>query len=314
MKLTFNPFPRNLASFVSCMAFALTALAGIEARGAIAFNADANQDFVRRLSSGIVVDWNSEVHILPVAGLEDEERPEVPYLSPDDLDCIAAAGSTEPGDFSDTNAADDRDYMEYKYGHYGNYGNSDPSPSLTQSADHANQDDYSVQTDDPSYDDNLTSKDANTRDQELTQGAETKEMPNGEGALATENSSNGTVDEGSDHESAAAPSDDEYYRYRYMPLQVQVGHNEGAKAQDDDDNSTNPKEGVSEDDDCDDSQMSGDDSSDDDSSDDAADDDAGESGAFTTAMLNIAAQAADEWSGSYGMKISDAGRLLGVNN
>ena len=36
--------------------------------------------------------------------------------------------------------------------------------------------------------------------------------------------------------------------------------------------------------------------------------------AFTTAMLNIATQAADEWSGSYGMKISDAGRLLGVNN
>ena len=65
--------------------------------------------------------------------------------------------------FGYTNAADDRDYMEYKYGH-GNYGNSDPSPSLTQSADHLpNQDDYSVQTDDPSYDDNLTSKDANTR-------------------------------------------------------------------------------------------------------------------------------------------------------
>lgn len=179
MRLTFNPFPRNLAGFVSCMAFALTAVAGIEARGAITFNADSNQDFVRRLSSGIVVDWNSEFHMLPVAGLEDQVRPEVPYLSPDDLDCIAATGTTEPGDFSDTNAADDRDYIEYKYGH-GNYGNSDPSPTLAQSADRANQNDYSVQTDDPNYDDNTAAKDANTRDDELAQATDTKEMPNDE--------------------------------------------------------------------------------------------------------------------------------------
>ena len=311
MKLTFNPFPRNLAGFVSCMAFALTALAGIEARGAVTFDADPNQDLVRWLSSGVVVDWNSEFHMLPVAGFEDQERPEVPYLSPDDIECIANAPATEPGDFSDTNAADEGDYMEYKYGHCGRNsgGNGDPNSTPAQSADDASRDGCSTQAEDPNNADNTAAADVNKSDDESAQGEETKEMPNGEGTVATENSSQGTIDDESDSDSGTTPDYEKYYRYHYMPLDEQVGRNEGANAQDDEDNSTNPKEGVESEDDGDDCQMT----DDEDSSDQTADDDESvESGAFTEAMLTIASQMADEWTGSYGMKFSDVGRLLGV--
>lgn len=279
MRLTFNPFPRNLAGFVGCMAFALTALAGIEARGAITFNADSSQDLVRRLSSGIVVDWNTEFHILPVAGLEDQVRPQVPYLSLEELDCVEAAQATESRDFSDTNAADDRDYLEYKYGHYGRYvgGNTDLNPTPAQSADDANKDDNSTQADDPNNSDNTITADENASGTDSAQYAESKEMPNDEDSVATENPSQDQADAGSDQESGTAPEYDKYYRYHYMPLDEQVGRNEDAQAQDDEDNSTNPKEGVSDEDESDDSQMS-----DDESSDEMADNESGESGTLPT--------------------------------
>ena len=107
------------------------------------------------------------------------------------------------------------------------------------------------------------------------------------------------------------PGYEKYYRYRYMAVEEQVGHDEGAKAKDDDDDDsqTNPKEGVKSGDDSDDSQMA--DEDDDDSSDDMADDDSSESGAFTEAMLTIASQMADEWTGNYGMKILGCRAVVG---
>ena len=123
------------------------------------------------LSSGVVVDWNGEFHMMPVAGLEDQERAEVPYLSPDDIDCVEATRVAESRDFSDTNAADDGDYLEYKYGHYGrNAGsNSDVNPTPASSADDVSHDDNSTQADDPNNADDTAIADANKSDDDLAQ-------------------------------------------------------------------------------------------------------------------------------------------------
>jgi hypothetical protein len=260
------------------MAFVLTALAGIPARGAITFDTDPNSNraLARWLSSGIVVDLNRECHTMPLAGWEDQQRPEMPYLSPEDLECAETARATESGDFSDTNAADDGDYMEYKYGHYGrNFGGSSyQNPTPAQSSDDANRDDYSTQADDPNNAENT--------------------------AAADENPSQGTTEDGADLDPGMTPGYEKYDRYRYMTPEEQVGRNEGAMADDDEDNSTSPKDGVAEQDEGDDTCM--------------ADDESGESGLFTDAMLTIASQMANEWTGRYGMKFSDIGRLLGWNN
>jgi hypothetical protein len=319
MRLTFDRFPRNLPGLVSCMAFALTAVAGIEARGAIAVDTDpnSNQALARNLSSGIIVDWNREIHVLSTAGLEDQERTELPYLSPEDLDCAEAAQSSEDtrannvnnsADLPETNAADDGDYMEYKYGHYGHYFGSDSR--TPKKADDANQYDFSTPADDPNNLENSVDLNEKKNDDDSANVAESKNLPNDDDTAATKDPDNETINNGSDLDSGATPGYEKYYRYRYMPLGEQVGRNEGS-ADDDADNSSNPKEGVESEDEGDDSQMTDDESS----SDEMADDDESDaSGEFTDAMVAIASQMADDWTGQYGMRFSDIGRLMGWNN
>jgi hypothetical protein len=196
-------------------------------------------------------------------------------LSPDDLDCISSAPRTQSGDFSDTNASDDGDYLEYKYGHYGRYFGAG---SYSNPTNDSTGEEYSTPADDPNNSDNTASAD--------------------------EKPSQVTTDDSNELGS------EKYRHYHYMPVEEQVGHNAGAKAQDDDeDKTTNPKDGAKEEDEGDDSQVA----DDDETTEELADDDSPESGAFTDAMLGIASQMADEWSGRYGMKFSDFGRLLGAN-
>jgi hypothetical protein len=277
MKLAFNPFTRNLTGFVSCVAFAFAASAGIDARGAVTYNADSNQALARSLSSGIMVDWNLDFHMMPVSGSEDDDRPELACLSTDELDGLSIVQRVDSADIADTNAADDGDYMEYKYGHYGRYfgGANYQNPTPAQSAKDGYQDDFSTQADDPSNVDNTAAID-------------------GQGPIED------------DLDPGMSPSSE---KYSYMAVEEQVGRNEGSTAKgDDDENMTNPKEGAADKDNDDDSATA-----DDDCSEDSVDDDSPESGAFTEAVVDIATQMADDWSGRYGMKFTDVERLFGAN-
>jgi hypothetical protein len=338
MRLSFNPLSRRLACLLSGVAFGLMALGGGEARGAIVLDNGANSQaaLLRWLASGFIVDWNQECNVQRVARLDDQVRPSLPVFAPDDATAVAkteTATNKEVAsvDAANTNAADDQDYLEYKYGRYGRYYGHKPDTNQTapQSTDESTKtddsaknnesmkNDESANTDDSTKADNSTTDDAakpgnTTNPDESAGSAETDksaETSQDDDSAVAEDQNDTTNDGAANAEPSTLSSLEKYYKYRYQSIEDQYGKNAAAATETAHDDATKPQDSIEADNQ--DANSAPEDEATDEATDEMTGDDEGGDGAVMgDAMLGVVSRWAEDLYARFGMNTSQVTRML----